>query len=243
MAFKANPPMFYDAGSYFNPFSVRQWAGAMIARSPGGRNPLEALTMPEHPDVLQHIMHLQGVIEKGFQVDPLGEINSPVRSATEVSVRENRAQRTSATDISRLINEQPKQIFEIAAKILNERGLLLKKRQSIPGFSTKRLRFHFQSPLYDIQNQSDLNHLITNLQIKQQFFGQGAPLMSTDMVEANNFLTDKLNLPRKLFATDAQLRQTISAAAAQQQQLALTGAKPSTTAGQVKFPEDQGVTI
>jgi hypothetical protein len=206
MAFKANPPMFYDAGSYFNPYSVRQWSGAMIARNPNGRNPLEALEMPTHPDVLEHILHLQEAIQKGFQVDPLGEIQSPVRSATEVSIRENRAQRTSATDISRLINEQPKQIYDVAAKILNERGLLIKKRQSIPGFSTKKLRFDYVSPLYDIQNQQDLNHFITNMQIKQQFFGQGAALATANIFEINKFLTDKLNLQRKLFSSDDELR-------------------------------------
>lgn len=243
MAFKANPPMFYDAGTYFNPHSIRQWAGAMIARNPQSRNPLEALQMPDHPDVFQQILHLQDVIQKGFQVDPLGEIQAPVRSATEVSIREQRAQRTSSTDISRLINEQPKQIFEVAAKILNERGLLIKKRERIPGFSTKRLRFHFQSPLYDLQNQADLNHFITNMQIKQQFFGQGAAMVSTDMFEANQFLTEKLNLPRKLFVTDDQLRQALQQAAEVQQQQQLPAPTPSTTAGAVNFPQDQGVTI
>ena len=243
MAFKANPPMFYDAGSYFNPYSVRQWSGAMIARNPNGRNPLEALEMPTHPDVLEHILHLQEAIQKGFQVDPLGEIQSPVRSATEVSIRENRAQRTSATDISRLINEQPKQIYDVAAKILNERGLLVKKRQSIPGFSTKKLRFDYVSPLYDIQNQQDLNHFITNMQIKQQFFGQGAALATANIFEINKFLTDKLNLQRKLFSSDDELRQFLkqmmqSGAAQQQPQ-----PKPSTAAGAVKFPEQQQVTI
>jgi Bacteriophage head to tail connecting protein len=243
MAFKANPPMFYDAGTYFNPYSVRQWAGAMIARAPGGRNPLEALQMPEYPDVFQQIVHLQETIQKGFMVDPLGEIEAPVRSATEVSIRENRAQRTSATDISRLINELPRQVFEIAAKILNSRGLLIKKREEIPGFNPKMLRFHFQSPLYDIQNQSDLNHFITNLQIKQQFWGQTAPMMTTDMFEAQNFLTEKLNLPRKLFASDEKLRQTLQTAAQVQQSQGIAGAPPSTAAAQVKFPENQGVTI
>jgi hypothetical protein len=243
MAFKANPPMFYDAGVYFNPFSIRQWAGAMIARMPGGRNPLEALQMPEHPDVLNHIVHLQEAIQKGFQVDPLGEIETPVRSATEISIRENRAQRTSATDISRLINEQPKQIYEVAAKILNERNLLLKDRKSIPGFSPKKLRFHFQSPLYDIQNQQDLNHFVTNMQIKQQFFGQGAAMMSSDLFQVNAFLTEKLNLPRKLFATDQQLRQSLAQMQQAQQQMQLPAPSPSTSASPVKLPENQGVTI
>ena len=245
MAFKANPPMFYDAGTYFNPYSVRQWSGAMIARNPQGRNPLEPLEMPTHPDVLQHIMHMQDAIQKGFQVDPLGEIQAPVKSATEISIRENRAQRTSATDISRLINELPKQIFDVAAKILNERGLLVKKRQSIPGFSTRKLKFDYVSPLYDLQNQSDLNHFISNLQIKQQFFGQGAAMATVNISEAQKFLTDKLNLPRKLFSSDDEIRQFLKQIGQAQQAQAQQGQlpRPSTTAGQVKFPENQGVTI
>jgi hypothetical protein len=244
LAFKANPPMFYDTTSYFNPYTMRQWAGAMFARNPQGRNPLEALTMPTYPEVLPKIQDLRDVINRAFQVDPLGEIQLPVKSATEVSIRENRAQRTSATDISRLINELPKQIFDVAAKILNERGLLTKARQSIPGFSTKKLKFDYVSPLYDLQNQSDLNHFITNCQIKQQFFGQGSTLATTNLLEANNFLTQKLNLPRKLFATDDELKAFLAKMGEAQQQAAqLPQPSPSTQASQVKFPEQQGVTI
>lgn len=241
MAFKANPPMFYDAGSYFNPYSIRQWAGAMIARQPNGRNPLEALQMPEYPDVFQQIVHMQDVIQKAFMVDPLGEIQTPVRSATEVSIRENRAQRTASTDISRLINELPRQIFEVSAKILNGRGLLLKPKEVIPGFDPAQLKFAFQSPLYDLQNQADLNHLITAMQTKQQFFGQSAPMVTMDIFKTNRFIMDKLNLPANLSVSDDQLKKTLAASAQQQQ--AVTGAQPSTTAGSVEFPQDQGVTI
>lgn len=242
-AFKAYPPMFYDAGTYFNPYSIRQWAGAMIARAPGGRNPIEAMQMPPSPEVLQDIMHLQEFIMKGFQVDPLGEIQSPVKSATEISIRENRAQRTASTDISRLINELPKQIFEVASRILNERGLLLKNRQLIPGFTPRKLKFHFQSPLFDLQNQSDINHFITNMQVKQQFFGQGAAMVSTDLFQVNKWLTEKFNLPHKLFASDEQLRQTLAQMGQVQQMQQLPQPSPSTAAGQVKFPEAPGVTI
>jgi len=241
MAFKANPPMFYDAGSYFNPYSIRQWAGAMIARQPNGRNPLEALQMPEYPDVYQQVVHMQETIQKAFMVDPLGEIQTPVKSATEVSIRENRAQRTASTDISRLINELPRQIFEVSAKILNGRGLLLKPKEVIPGFDPRQLKFAFQSPLYDIQNQSDLNHLITALQTKQQFFGQSAPIVTMNLFETNRYIMEKLNLPSKLSATDDQMKKTLAEGAQQQQ--AATGAQPSTTAGQVSFPQDRGVTI
>lgn len=243
MAFKANPPMFYDAGSYFNPNSIRQWAGAMIARNPQGRNPLEALQMPVYPEVHEQIVHLQEVIQRGFQVDPLGEIQTPVRSATEVSIRENRAQRTSATDISRLINELPKQIYDVAAKILNRRGLLLKSRQSIPGFSTRKLKFDYVSPLYDLQNQQDLNHLIQNMQIKQQFFGEGSVLATSNIFEVNRFLTEKLNLERKLFATDDEIKKFLQEMGKAQQSQQLPPPAPSTGAGSVKFPQNPGITI
>ncbi len=241
MAFKANPPMFYDAGSYFNPYSIRQWAGAMIARQPNGRNPLEALQMPEYPDVFQQTVHMQEVIQKAFMVDPLGEIQTPVKSATEISIRENRAQRTASTDISRLINELPRQIFEVAAKILNGRGLLLKPKEVIPAFDPRKLKFAFQSPLYDLQNQSDLNHFITSMQVKQQFFGQSAPLITVDIFQANRFINEKLNLPANLAVSDDQLKKTLAQAAEQQQ--SAQGAAPTTTAGAVKFPESPNVTI
>lgn len=243
-AFKANPPMFYDAEDYINPYSIRQWAGAFIPRNPNGRNPLEAMNMPSTPEVFEEIRELQNTIRSAFQVDPLGEINSPVKTATEISIRENRAQRTSATDIARLINELPKQIWETSAKMLNERSLLVNTREMIPEFEEQlhKLRFDYVSPLYDLQNQTDLNHLITNLQFKQQFMGAGAAMASLDLVETNRFLTEKLNLPHKLFLSDEQLRNVIAnmAQAAQQQQ---TLPSSSTTAGQVDFPQDRGVTI
>lgn len=240
MAFKAYPPMFYEAGTYFNPYSIRQWAGAMIPRRPGDANPLEPMQMPTSPDVHQKIMAMQEFIKKGFMVDPLGEVDSPVKSATEISIRENRAQRNSSTDISRLINELPKQIYEVCAKILNERGLLIKKRQVIPLFNPKKMKFHYMSPLFDLQNQQDLNNFIQNLQIKQQFFGEGAALASVDLVEAQHFLTDKLNLQTKLFANDQKLMQFMKGMAAQQQSQT---PQPTTSPTSVPLPQSQGVTI
>lgn len=242
MANKAYPPMFYDADKFINPFSIRQWAGAMIPRNPqSGRDPITVMQTPEHPEVLAQIQHLQEVIQRAFQVDPLGEIQTPVRSATEVSIRENRAQRTSATDISRLINELPKQVFEVSAKILNARGLLTKERQKIPGFNTRRLKFVYKSPLYDLQNQEDLNHLAGNLQMKQQFFGEGSAVATVNLPELNDFLTEKFNLPSKLFKTGEEINQFVQAMAQAAQPQPLP--QPSTSASPVSLPEAPGVTI
>ena len=121
--------------------------------------------------------------------------------------------------------------------------MLTKKRQSIPGFSTKKLKFDYVSPLYDLQNQADLNHFVTANQMKQQFFGQGAVLASTNMFEANKFIMDKLNLPRKLSNTDEEIRQFLTEMNKSQQAGQLPQPSSSTAAGAVKFPENPGVTI
>jgi len=240
-AFKANPPMFYDATSYFNPYSVRQWSGAMIQRNPQGRNPLEALQMPEYPDTHNTIIDMRAVVLKGFMVDPLGEIESPVKSATEISIREARAQHSTSTDISRLINELPKQIFEVAAKILSERRLLTQDRAATLNFNTRKFKFDYKSPLFDIQKQENLNHFVTSMQIKQQFVGQGAAIASLNLKESNKFINYNLNLPEKLFASDEQLDGYLKNAADMAQQGQLP--RPSTSASPVKLPPPPEVVV
>ena len=233
LAFKANPPLFYDADKYFNPHLFRKWSGAMIARNPNGRNPLEALQMPKYPEVLEHIRDLRQIVRDGFQVDPIGEVNTPVKSATEVSIRENRAQRTSATDISRLINELPKQVFTISAKILAKRRLLAQDR-SISGINPHLLRFDFQSPLYDLQKQDDLSHFTMMAQILQQFGGEGAVLTATKMEEVLLFLADKLNLPAKLMKSKEEFAHFMQHMAQQIQQS--QAPTPSTSASPITIP-------
>jgi hypothetical protein len=217
LAFTAFPPMFYDESQYFNPHSIAQWAGAFIPTGAGARDPLRPLAMPSTlPDVTQQILDLRDVINKGFQVDPIGDINTPVRTATEIAAREQRAQRTTITDIGRLQNELPKQVFEISTHILIERKLVNLK-QLDPAF----LNFKFQSPLYDLQKAQILNNLIQNFQIKQQFFGQGAVLASTNLGKLSVFLTDNLNLPSDLFKTEEELMQALQQMGEGQQQAAL----------------------
>lgn len=213
LAFKALPPMFYDTNSYFNPYSIRQWAGAMIARKKGAGPTVEAMQFPTSPDVEMKIQRKQGDIKKGFMVDPLGAIESPVRSATEVDARENRAQRTSVTDISRLINECPRQLYETSARILSERGLL---KVNVDGdgnaanlINHQYLNFEYVSPLYDLQNQSDLQSFAQWAQVAQQFYGPGAPVAISNIQEVNNFIIDKLGLPARLFKTGKALQDVI----------------------------------
>lgn len=232
LEFKAYPPFFVDTNAYFNPWSVRQWAGAMISRSPGSkRNPVEPMQMPDNPHVIERVLDLRDVINKAFQVEPLGEIEQSVKSATEISIRENRAQRTASVDISRLINELPRQVFEISAKILVERRLISKNRK-VTQLNTKKMKFVFESPLYDLQKQDDVAHFISNMQIKQQFFGQEIAMATIDLAEAEKFLINRFNLPAKLFKSDQEVKQLLQQMAEAAQEAQQQPPRPTTTAQQ-----------
>ena len=247
MAFKALPPMFADSNALFNPHSIAQWAGAILMRDANKKSlPLVPLEMPTMPETLEQIKDLREIILKSFQVDPLGEIQQPVKSATEISIRENRAQRTASTDISRLINELPAQIYSVAAKILGQRRLLSLDR-GVSKLNTNKLEFEFQSPLYDLQKQDELTHFITNMQIKQQFFGQDAPMATCDLVAVQNFLTDTVNLKANLFKDQQQLKQIfgsiVKAQQAQMQQQAAPQPTPTTAAIPQNAPQQPQVQI
>jgi hypothetical protein len=220
LARKANPPMFYNAGGYFNPNVIKQWAGAFFPRDPMmAKNPLEALNMPEHPDVMNRILDLREVIKKGFQVDPLGDIDQgPKQTATEIAVRDRRAQRTSATDISRLINELPAQVYTVAAKILSERRLLTRDRKVELNSASSRLKFSFQSPLFDLQKEDNLNRFMHSIQINEQIYGPGSAMAGLDPVEVQSWLIEQLNMPHKLYKTGTELQKVLGQIAQNMQQ-------------------------
>ena len=226
MAYKANPPIFYDTASKFNPYSMRDIAGVYIPKV-GERSPLEMMQTPEAPEVTEMVRDMRDTIKVGFDIDILGTIESPVRSATEVSIRENRAQRTSGTNIARLINELPKELFKSCANILNEKQLL----GSNVDLNDKRLRFDYVSPLLDIEKQNNLQSLEQVTQFIQQNFGEQATLTAFNLKSLMPFLYDNFNLPPSLFTEGATIQkaivQTTQQASQQAPQATTTATQPS----------------
>ncbi len=236
MSYKANPPIFVDSTLPVNMYSFRGGlAGAMIPRTPGMAVPLEAFQMPDNPDVPLIVQDLRMQVRNAFMIDPLGDITQAGQmTATETSLRENRAQRTSTTDISRLIKDLPETLYETAAKILIKRGLIPEAIAEV-----KRLRgikFDFRSPLYDIQSQDELTNLAQAFQIGQQYFGPNSISISTNVGNVVSYLVNRLNLPHDLFKSPQQIGQALAAIsqAAQGQQAApgMPPALQSTTAAQ-----------
>jgi|3_EtaG_2_1085321.scaffolds.fasta_scaffold27128_2 hypothetical protein len=214
MDYKANPPMFYDTSSKFNPYAVQNSISGAYLPMVNGRPPIEAMQTPEAPEVIEIIRDMRNAILEGFKIDELGDIQSPVRSATEVSIRENRAQRTSATNIARLILEFPKEIYKTSAHILNDRQLLGNKID----INDKRLRFNYTSPLLDIQKQSNLASLEQLTEYIQKSFGENAVLSAFNLKELIPFINENFNLPHNIINSGDDIQSGIEKVLQQSQQ-------------------------
>lgn len=239
MDMKALPPMFYDTNMNINPYSISSWAGKMLPRIPNGRNPIEAMITPEMPDVLNYIMMYQDKIKKAFNVDPLGDITSPVRTAEEVSIRQNRAEKTASTDLARIINECPKPLFESSCYFLNELSLLTNNKKKLKQFNVRYFRFNFKSPLADIQDKEDISRFSQNLQLKEQLMGVGTALATLNIGKSSEWLTKKFNLETDLFKNEEEIEKSL----VNMQQAAQNAALPNSPsqASEIKLPNDIGM--
>lgn len=249
LAYKANPPIFVDSSLPVNMYSFRGGLpGAMIPRTPGMPVPLEAFIMPDNPDVPLVVQDLRNQIRNAFMIDPLGDIaQAGEMTATETSLRENRAQRTSTTDISRLIKDLPENLFETAMKILIRWELIPKVISEIK--KMKAIKFDFKSPLYDIQAQDELTDLAQALQMGQQYFGPNAVAIACNVGEIIEYLTSHLNLPHRLFKSQTDIEQALAGIAQAAQGANIPGMPPqgalptpTTAAQQLPQLTYQGVT-
>lgn len=235
--FKAYPPAFVTANRWFNPYVFNQWAGAIIQKPAGMEDPLKFLQTPESQSTLLEIQDLRQQMKEAFQVDPLGEVTNPKASATEVSIRQNRAQRFAVTNQSRISNECSGQIFKVSTEILMERNLLDKGRTPDRlGLRDHKFHFKFQSPLLDLQKQENINKFTQACQILQQFYGAEAPSLATNVLEVNKFIWNEFDLPIKLAKSDEEF--IANAQAIQQQGQQQQGEPtPTTSAIQTQLPQ------
>lgn len=111
----------------FNPHTVRIAPGSVIPVSSNGtQNPsLTALTPSGNIQLGDLVAdRLRDGIRKALFSDPLGDFDDPVRSATEMQIRQQEILRTSGAQISRLKTEFVEPIVAAVSEILQARGLL-----------------------------------------------------------------------------------------------------------------------
>ena len=206
---RANPMLLQDTRFMANLERVsreRRWSGSIFPRPPGVEHPISAVELPTYPVVYEEIQHMQQVVRDAFAVEPLGPPELPVKSATEVSIRQDEAQRYSQTDVSRLLYELSSQLFMTSLKVLGQaERLKVNYRTLLKMIESKSIHFHYVSPLKKLEQSEELHNLAQAFQFGQQFYGEEALITGTDAVAVQEYVRDRLNLPAKLFKTREQM--------------------------------------
>lgn len=198
LTMRVRPPIFVDQTQPFNPNSFRGGLAGAFIPTRGGNAPMQALQIAPCQDLQMQIMDKRSMIQKAFQVDPLGSIqDTPDKTATEVSIRQNNAQKTMTTDMGRLIHDGPAAFYHTALQILVKRGIISLKVGELK--NSRHLLFQFKSPLFDLQKAQNLQNFATIATMLQQYFGEGAVLGALDEAEVREYLIENGNVPHKLF--------------------------------------------
>lgn len=213
LALISKPPLFVDNDLVNNPSVTGSFVGAIIPRGHASRNPIDVMQFPTSPLPLHEIDTIRLSIQRDFQVNVLGDVGGPIPSATEVAYREELAQRRNATDISRLINELPKQIYETAYDILFKRGFF---DGILPKQLLKNISF-FINPLEDLQKRTNVANLLAT---SQAIIQTGTTALETAIInpekkaryiaQNNGVPAELLNSPEEAKAIIANLVQAAS---------------------------------
>lgn len=207
------PPTFVDNDLAYNPAVCGGLAGKMIPRMPGSNHPLEIMPINLSPIPLHDIETAKARLERNFEVNLLGDVGGKVPTATEVAVRQEIAQRRSNTDIARLVNEQPKQIYEVSFEILNERGFF---RKILPKRFLSKIDV-FVNPLEDLQKKADVAIVQGTMQFNTQIGGPSFNGGIFNMRRAGMFIAMNNGVPANLLNTDKEAEDYFKALQQQQQ--------------------------
>lgn len=199
-----------------NPYTVEFAPNTILPVASNDRNnpSIRALEQSGNFDLSQIIISdLQTNVKKALFVDQLGPVDGAVRSATEISVRNQELLQDIGGSFGRLQTE-------MVTKIVNRGVHILQKAGKIPNFRIdgEEVSLRHQSPLAKAQDQEDVLAFQQFLEIGGAL-GPEVMMLGTKVEDAPSWLARKLGLDPELIRSEGermQMQQQAAAAAAQQ---------------------------
>jgi hypothetical protein len=181
--------------------------GAMIPveANPGNPNGPSISRLPSASDfnVAQIILEdLKKGIKSILFVDPLGELDAPVKSATEIAMRAQSVAKMLGSAYGRMQGEGAEQIMLRGLYILEELGMV-----DLSGFTIDGSNIAIQhvSPLAVAQDQDELTAMTRYAETVSNFFGPQGLMMMTNPVAFGQELAKLLGVTEKILPTEEQL--------------------------------------
>ena len=213
-----------------NPENIELVGGAIIpvTSNPGAiQGPtLAPLNAAGSPDLSQLIIQdLQTSINKIMFGDPLGDVNLPVKTATEISMRQQELSKRIGSAYGKLQYELINPLVDRLLDILDSLGLIDLGEFKVDG-STIAIRP--VSPLAQAQDEEDI---IRHIRYAETMIGLFGPEIGSGLVKPDKLgalLGDKMNISKDVIPTEQEVNQAKQVMAQQAQQ---QGALPPQQAG------------
>ena len=157
---------------------------------------------------LMTIQDLKQQIRDAYMVDPIGSMNDPTKTATEILARQQMALAERAPEVLRIAKELAEQVFWKCLSLLGEAG-------KIPKWNDQFFSVRFTSPVGQIQQIEEAQALVQAAQmsaasgIDPQMFALGVKVE-----EAGPYFCRTLGVPATMIRTN-QERERIGQQAAQ----------------------------
>lgn len=145
---------------------------------------------------------LKKAIKAILLVDPLGEIDAPVKSATEIAYRAQSIAKLLGSAYGRLQCELIAPLFKRGLFIMEELGIIDLNDFTVDGTN---IAIQHVSPLAQAQDQEELSAMSRYAEIIAGFFGPQGLMMMTNPVEFGKELARLLNVPDKILPSAEQM--------------------------------------
>lgn len=144
------------------------------------------------------IKSIKGIL----MAEPMGEIDAPVKTATEIAHRAQRMAKRMGSPFGRMQSEGAEQIMMRGLYILEELGMI-----DLSGFTVDGNNIGIQhvSPLAVAQDQEELTAMTRYAEIVSGFFGPQGLMMMTNPVEFGAELSRLLGVRSNILPTQEQM--------------------------------------
>lgn len=202
-ALAISPPFMGFGDGIFNPFNFNLQPNTFISVAPtqSGSWPIAQLPVSNNLNFAQlQIQDYRAQINNALFVQPLGQIDAPPKTATEVAYRQRQLAEQIGGSFPRLLSECAYPIFEKSIEVLEHKGLI--EKLIIP---SDKLETHYVSPIARAENLDKIQSFTNFLQIMHATVGPEKATLSLDMLKLPYWLGENSNLDKELLKNRAQL--------------------------------------
>jgi len=214
-ALKVAPPLMAFNDGVLNPFNVKVEPNTIISVNQTGSGgwPLQPLQFDSNVNFsLELRENLMSQVNSLMFADPLGPINSPAKTATEISIRNQALIEEIGPAFGRLQ-------VEFLPKIIDRVVFILKKKGLFPDIKIdgKQVALSYESPINRREEEAELSRFTRYLEVMQAAVGPELALGGVNAAQLSEWVGEKLGVDPILIKDAAQVQDTIDQAQAQAQ--------------------------